>query len=155
MMLSRYRANGALKRLEEALSSATSMNAADNFPEEFAQGKVLYEKASEEFKNESYSDSYESSLKGIEILSVIFGKPLPSRYVVQNLQRKKDCLWTIAGYDFIYNDPKAWKKIYEANKNKLRNSKNPDLIHPGLILDIPARPGEIRKGTWKDGMIIK
>lgn len=34
-----------------------------------------------------------------------------------------------------YGNANAWPKIFDANKDKL---KNPDLIHPGQILKIPA-----------------
>jgi len=33
-----------------------------------------------------------------------------------------------------YGDANKWPKIFDANKDKL---KNPDLIHPGQILKIP------------------
>ena len=45
-----------------------------------------------------------------------------------------DCLWKIAGFTWIYNDPLQWPKIYKANKDKI---KDPDLIYPGQILSIP------------------
>jgi nucleoid-associated protein YgaU len=35
----------------------------------------------------------------------------------------------------IYGDAKKWQKIYEANKDQI---KNPDLIHPGQVLKIPS-----------------
>lgn len=55
---------------------------------------------------------------------------LPTEYTV----KKGDCLWRISGYSFIYNDPRKWPVIYEANKDKIRN---PDLIYPGQLLLIP------------------
>lgn len=33
-----------------------------------------------------------------------------------------------------YGDASKWRRIFEANKDKI---KNPDLIHPGQVLDIP------------------
>ncbi len=33
-----------------------------------------------------------------------------------------------------YGDASQWKKIYEANKERI---KNPDLIQPGWVLTIP------------------
>lgn len=45
-----------------------------------------------------------------------------------------DCLWKIAGFSWIYDNPLEWPKIYEANKDKI---KDPDLIYPGQVLDIP------------------
>jgi nucleoid-associated protein YgaU len=35
----------------------------------------------------------------------------------------------------VYGDANAWRRIYEANKDQI---KNPDLIHPGQVLEIPA-----------------
>jgi nucleoid-associated protein YgaU len=34
-----------------------------------------------------------------------------------------------------YGDANKWKAIYEANKDKI---KNPDLIYPGQVLNLPA-----------------
>lgn len=160
MMLNRYKANSALRRFETSLNSATKINGAENFPEEYTEAKALYEQAYQEFRSESYKESYESSLKGIEILTAIVyiprsgNAPLPSKYVVRDLPRgKEDCLWNIAAYDFVYSDPFKWEKLYEANKDKLVDKENPHLIHPGLILDIPAESGENRNGTWEEGEI--
>ncbi|MCK4772920.1 MAG: LysM peptidoglycan-binding domain-containing protein [Candidatus Latescibacteria bacterium] len=46
---------------------------------------------------------------------------------------KGDCLWNIAKKDFIYNDPFKWPRIYEANKDKI---KDPDLIYPKQVFTI-------------------
>jgi len=35
----------------------------------------------------------------------------------------------------VYGDANKWRRIYEANTDQI---KNPDLIHPGQILKIPA-----------------
>ncbi len=35
----------------------------------------------------------------------------------------------------LYGDANAWHKIYDANRDKI---KNPDLIHPGQVLTIPS-----------------
>jgi nucleoid-associated protein YgaU len=43
-------------------------------------------------------------------------------------------LGKIAGYWEIYNNWRQWTKIYEANKDKI---KNPDIIWPGWELKIP------------------
>ncbi len=45
-----------------------------------------------------------------------------------------DCLWKIASYISVYNDASQWPKIYEANKDKI---KDPDLIYPGQVFTIP------------------
>jgi nucleoid-associated protein YgaU len=33
-----------------------------------------------------------------------------------------------------YGDANKWRRIFEANRDKIQN---PDLIHPGQVLDIP------------------
>ncbi|TGM61912.1 lipoprotein LipL71 [Leptospira adleri] len=59
------------------------------------------------------------------------------RYVV----RKKvpaDCLWRIAKDKRHYGTSKLWKRIYEANRGKI---KNPNLIFPKQVLLIPPAKG--------------
>jgi nucleoid-associated protein YgaU len=52
--------------------------------------------------------------------------------------------YTVVGGDSLskiakkfYGDANQWKKIFDANTDKI---KNPDLIHPGQVLTIPAAP---------------
>ncbi|MBW2545226.1 MAG: LysM peptidoglycan-binding domain-containing protein [Deltaproteobacteria bacterium] len=45
-----------------------------------------------------------------------------------------ECLWWIAEYEDIYNDPFMWPLIYSANSDQIRN---PDLIYPGQTFYIP------------------
>lgn len=52
----------------------------------------------------------------------------PRTYIV----RKGDSLSKISKQ--MYGDTKLWKKIFEANRDKV---KNPDLIYPGQELIIP------------------
>ena len=48
--------------------------------------------------------------------------------------RKGECLWWIAQYKDLYDDPFQWPIIYDANRNQI---EDPDLIYPGQILSIP------------------
>jgi LysM repeat protein len=54
--------------------------------------------------------------------------------VEQHVVKKGECLWWIAEYEDIYNDPFMWPLIYNANKDQI---KNPDLIYPGQEFSIP------------------
>lgn len=59
------------------------------------------------------------------------------RYVV----RKKvpaDCLWRISKDKRHYGTAKLWRRIYEANRSKI---KNPNLIFPKQVLLIPPKKG--------------
>jgi nucleoid-associated protein YgaU len=74
--------------------------------------------------------------------------PLPAEYVVRLIPERRDCLWRIAEYPFVYGDPLKWSLIYEANKKTFRDPANPDLIFPGQELRIPSLGGETREGTF-------
>lgn len=48
--------------------------------------------------------------------------------------RPGDCLWRIAADERGYGDGRAWRRIYEANRDAIRD---PDLIYPGQEFQIP------------------
>jgi len=77
--------------------------------------------------------------------------PLPSQYTVRTWANERDCLWNIAGYPWVYGDPHRWRMLYDANRSRLPDPGNPDLIHPGMVLDIPSIRGETRQGMWAPG----
>jgi nucleoid-associated protein YgaU len=72
---------------------------------------------------------------------------LAASYEVKLNLQQRDCLWRIAGFDFVYGDPRQWPRLYEANKDKFPQPDNPNLIKPGMILTIPPLRGEARSGT--------
>lgn len=55
--------------------------------------------------------------------------------IKEYIVRKGDCLWGISKKAEIHGNPSMWRKIYEANKNII---KDPNLIYPGQRLVIPA-----------------
>ncbi|MDR0761363.1 MAG: hypothetical protein LBF74_14855, partial [Treponema sp.] len=55
-----------------------------------------------------------------------------------------DCFWDIAG--LVYGDPYRWPILYEANRSKLEDPDNPDLLEAGTVLEIPSINGERREG---------
>jgi tetratricopeptide (TPR) repeat protein len=74
--------------------------------------------------------------------------PLPARYTVRSWDKNGDCFWNIAGRPWAYGDPRRWPLLYQANRDKIPNPKNPDLIEEGMIMDIPSMNGEERSGLW-------
>lgn len=64
----------------------------------------------------------------VEEVVVEVAPPLPSKIVVKN----GEWLYDIARDQ--YGDFHDWKKIYEANKDKI---SDPDMIYPGMELVIP------------------
>ncbi|MDR0878529.1 MAG: LysM peptidoglycan-binding domain-containing protein [Treponema sp.] len=67
---------------------------------------------------------------------------LPAFYVV----KYQDTLTKIARQPFVYADATQWPLLYEANRNTFPKPDNPDLIIPGMVLQIPPVRGEIREG---------
>jgi nucleoid-associated protein YgaU len=53
-------------------------------------------------------------------------------YKVRTWEKYQDCLSRIA--EQYYKNAKAWKRIHNANKSRI---KNPDLIRPGWIIKVP------------------
>jgi nucleoid-associated protein YgaU len=47
---------------------------------------------------------------------------------------KGECLWKIAGYQEVYGNATKWPLIFRANKDQI---KDPDLIYPNQIFEIP------------------
>jgi nucleoid-associated protein YgaU len=72
-------------------------------------------------------------------------------YTVRLVPGKRECLYRIAAYDFIYNNAAKWPTLYRTNESIIkkkfdRYSKSAsqpkythpeDLIFPGQVLDIP------------------
>jgi hypothetical protein len=67
---------------------------------------------------------------------------LPAHYIIQY----GDTLSGIAARQGVYWDSRLWQIIYDANRDQL---PNPDVIRPGLVLDIPAIQSENRAGDWE------
>lgn len=96
-----------------------------------SQGRAAQNPASRERDGEqAQSDQVSSSAASDKTFKPKNRPPAPSHeyYEVQ----KGDSLSKIA--KDRYGDASKWKMIYEANKNLL---KNPDIIHPGQMLELP------------------
>jgi hypothetical protein len=74
--------------------------------------------------------------------------PLPATYTVRPWSVSKDCFWNIAGFPWVYGNPHQWRVLYNANSSKLPNPNTPNLLEPGIVLDIPNIKGELRQGAW-------
>lgn len=57
-------------------------------------------------------------------------------YTVGTWARDRDCLWNIAKRRDIYDNAWLWPRIWQANRDKIRD---PDLIFPGQRLQIPPK----------------
>jgi hypothetical protein len=120
------------------------------FPDEWMQGQTLYTEATNARSAEDWDGAISAALKILVMLDGAQDRlPMPTQYTVRTWQGEKDCFWNIAGYSWVYGDPRKWKILYEANKSKLPEPDNPNVIEPGIILDIPSIGDETRFGMWE------
>jgi HEPN domain-containing protein len=143
------------------LDWADKNNIANRHPNDYRDGKYYYETSLEFHSEEDWNETISSATKSISIFAALeTGRTittttasrstgLPKQYTVRTWAREKDCLWNISGYSWVYGDPSRWKVLYEANKSKMPDSNNPNLIEPGMVLDIPSIKGETREGMWR------
>jgi len=136
------------------LEYAASINAASRYPDEFKEAQAAYGEARSFRLAESWDNAIDAAnrvmaaLSGIGMIGSDMAEPLPAQYTVRTWSTFKDCFWNIAGRPWVYNDPQKWKILYEMNKSMLPDSNNPDLIEPGMVIDIPSIMGESRQGMW-------
>ena len=143
-------ANDAITAAQERLNWAENMGAPKNFAGIYEQAKNVYAKALEARSKEDWGNAEKLARQVIAILADIPDKPLfPAQYVVKEWATTKDCLWNIAGKPEIYDDPFQWPVLYRANRSILPKPDDPDLIEPGMILDIPSLKGETRSGVME------
>jgi Skp family chaperone for outer membrane proteins len=142
--------NDAIAAAKQRLDWAASSGAAKQFPAEYSEAGGYYNTSLSARSGEEWDAAIESANKVIEILAYVQapGTGLPAQYTVRPWALSRDCLWNIAGRSWAYGDPYQWRVLYNANKSKLPDPNNPDLIEPGMVLDIPSLNGESRQGMW-------
>jgi nucleoid-associated protein YgaU len=75
------------------------------------------------------------ALKKTMVQVVTSGEVTPT-YTVGTWAKDRDCLWNIAKKPKIYDNPFLWPKIWQGNRDQI---KNPDIINPGQKLKIPPK----------------
>ena len=149
-MVKAYRARTSLEYAKERIELARRVNFDSKDPDVYNSAFTFFQDSKTDFDGRKYEESLEKSQKVIELLKgVKGGKVLPAFYEVVLNEARRDCLWRIAGFDFVYGDPYKWTELYEANKDSMPEKDNPDLIVPGQLLKIPSIKGEVREGTYK------
>jgi len=147
-----YVASQLLSEAKRLMDWADSNNIAGLYPSEYYDGKNYYEVSVTAHSSGDLDKTISAAIKEIEIFSPIEAllgdAALPSQYTVRPWASSKDCLWNIAGYSWVYGEPEKWRVLYDANKAKLPDPNNPNLIEPGMVLDIPSISGEVRRGMW-------
>ena len=163
-----WEADRAIYAAGRRLEYAASINANTRFPVEYGQARSAYDEARSHRAAENWDEAIEAANRVLAILAYLDGptdggqyaeqpgtggyaegtRPLPAQYTVRSWESVKDCLWNIAGRPWVYNDPWQWRRLFDANKAKMPETGNPDLIKPGMVLDIPSIRGEQRQGMW-------
>ena len=104
-----------------------------------AQAKELWKQGVVEWNAGNYSlaeEYFNESRKLIEVYKAQAVNPDYPIYVVRLIPERRDCLWRIAEYNFIYANPYKWPKIWRRNRKLIQH---PDLIYPGWKLVIPPK----------------
>jgi hypothetical protein len=160
--------NDAIKAARSRLDWAVSVDAPGRYPDEFAQAQAFYDLSLNERSAEHWDEAIEAANRVLIALANVQASPpavpaaapppaappveekpaLPAQYTVRPWIVSRDCFWNIAGRPWAYGDPAKWRLIYEANRSRLPDPGNPDLIYPGMVLDIPSVQGEVRQGIW-------
>ena len=150
----------AYAKAQESLNKAKEDGYNETKMTNYNQASTTLIFAKQSLDNEDFANSLFNSKLVIEMVNAMYngtdyneeitivetsGVLFPKYYKVQYRKVNTDSLWKIASYDFIYGDGNLWRKIYEANKDKI---KNPNIIIGGQILLIPSLKGETRDGTY-------
>ena len=148
-MLVKAEADDYMKKAKKKIEYAESVGAEKNFPMAFSSAKKLYASAEEAYNGEDYQTAASYAKQVLEALVDIKEvTPLPKYYVVRPWADTKDCYWNISGRNYVYNNPLLWENLYQANKESMPQPGNPELILPGMKMEIPSITGEYREGTY-------
>jgi nucleoid-associated protein YgaU len=152
-MLQAYRARSAYVAAKARMDLAARVNLRNRAASVYDEAESYFKSAETRFNAREYENSIPDSKKVVELLrdfETLYpsaSSDLAAFYEVKLNPERRDCLWRIAEFDFVYGDPRQWSRLYEANKDKFPQPDNPHLIKPGMILSIPSIQGEERSGT--------
>jgi hypothetical protein len=146
-------ANDAIEAAGQRIDWAIGVKADRRYPREFAVANASLDSAVSYHDAEDWDAAISAAHRALEALALVEGIPdilLPAQYQVRPWAVSRDCFWNIAGRNWAYGDNRLWPHLYDANRTKLSDPNNPDLIRPGIILDIPSIKGEEREGLWNE-----
>ncbi len=148
-MLAKSDADSAMKAASQKLDYAKSINADRNFPMAFTAAQKAYATADDAYKTEDYVTASAYAKQVLDALADIKEiTPLPQFYIVRPWEETKDCYWNISGRSYVYDNPLLWENLYQANKANMPKPNDPNLIMPGMKMEIPSITGEYREGVY-------
>lgn len=149
MMMARKEAEDNITIAKQKIAWAEEADAQTNFPMAYTTAKENLTNAENSFSNEDYPSANEYAKAVIDALDGVNEvTPLPEFYIVRPWAESNDCFWNISARSYVYNNPLLWENLYQANKSEMRNPENPNVIHPGMKMQIPSITGERRSGTY-------
>jgi hypothetical protein len=154
-MLAMQKADEAIIKAQERYDYAESIDTATRYPVAFTGATESLAAAYAAYGDSKYDEARIRAGYVLDYLAGITEEKVvvfPATYTVRKLDYKTDCLWRIAEMPFVYNDPMQWPLLYRANLSIMPDSKNPDLIEPGMVLTIPPLAGETREGNYVEGV---
>ncbi|GHV25060.1 hypothetical protein AGMMS4952_01890 [Spirochaetia bacterium] len=144
-------ANDAITAAKARIDRAIQTGANRTNPREYGMAERAYDEAISFREEEYWDDAITAARRVIDVLAFVkVPSALPAQYTVRTWKGVKDCLWNIAGRPWVYGDSHKWRLLYNANKQKLPDPNNPNIIEPGMVLDIPSLKGERREGAWDE-----
>lgn len=148
-MLARQNAEEQLALAEKKINWAKGIQADKNFPMAYSASEQAYNNAKEAYDREDFLSAESYARQAIAALDGVREvTPLPQFYVVRPWAETKDCYWNISGRKYVYNNPLLWENLYQKNKDKMPKPNDPNLILPGMKVEIPSLTGEYREGTY-------
>lgn len=148
-MLAKAEATKQIKYAQNQLAWSEKVHGDIYYPMTYTAGKAALDAAVAAFDKEDYASATVFAKESLKYLAGIKEvTPLPQYYVVKPWAESKDCYWNISGRPYVYNNPTLWENLYQANKNQMKDPSNPDLIYPGMKMEIPSISGEYREGTY-------
>lgn len=148
-MMAKNSVDELMKKAKHRIDLAKKMNADKNFPMAFTAAQNSYAAAKDAYDKEDYASAEIYANKVLsELADVRDVTPLPKYYVVRPWEESKDCYWNISGRSYVYNNPLLWENLYQANKSKMPHPNDPNLIMPGMKMEIPSLTGEYREGVY-------
>lgn len=149
MMLVKTDADKNMSLAQKKIEWAKSIYVDKNFPMAYSSAETAMENARREYKNEDFKSASTYAQQVLDVLADVYEiTPLPQYYVVRPWEQTKDCYWNISGRPYVYNDPRLWENLYQKNKNSMPKPDDPNLILPGMKMEIPSLSGEFREGVY-------
>jgi len=142
-------ADNAISSARFRLDWARRVGAPSRYAETYQRAQDAFADAVAAREREAWDPARNHALRVIDILADVT-PTLPAQFVVRTWVGTRDCLWNIAALPEIYGDPTRWPILYQANRHRMPRPGNPDLILPGMILDIPSIAGEVRYGIMME-----